>query len=70
MQGITIYLSSSLQDVLEVVTLLQRGSNRFRDRFQAMLKLNSTADEICKYRNRIRELRLNFMARMFHLGVN
>ncbi|KAJ7328347.1 hypothetical protein DFH08DRAFT_815846 [Mycena albidolilacea] len=63
LQDLCRELEHSLQDVLEVVTLLQRGSNRFRDRFQAMLKLNSTADEICKYRNRIRELRLNFIAR-------
>ncbi|KAJ7654227.1 hypothetical protein B0H17DRAFT_1214439 [Mycena rosella] len=54
-------LEKFLSEVHDTVQLLQKEPKGFRGRFKEVVKLRSTADEISKYGNRIRELRLNFM---------
>jgi hypothetical protein len=66
-ERIFLYPCSSLQEILNVVTPLRKEPKRLRDRFQGMMKLSRTTDEIRKYENKIRELRLNFMVYTFCL---
>ncbi|KAJ7654231.1 hypothetical protein B0H17DRAFT_1100167, partial [Mycena rosella] len=54
-------LEKFLLEVHDRVKLLQQERKGFRGRFKEVVKLRSTADEISKYGNRIRELRSNFM---------
>ncbi|KAJ7690400.1 hypothetical protein B0H17DRAFT_1290041 [Mycena rosella] len=66
-------LEKFLSEVHDTVQLLQKEPKGFRGRFKEVVKLRSTADEISKYGDRIRELRLNVMlaAKMemnFHLA--
>ncbi|KAJ7640137.1 hypothetical protein B0H17DRAFT_477988 [Mycena rosella] len=54
-------LGKFLSEVHDRVQLLQKEPKGFRGRIKEVVKLRSTADEISKYGNRIRELRSNFV---------
>ncbi|KAJ7678378.1 P-loop containing nucleoside triphosphate hydrolase protein [Mycena rosella] len=55
-------LCEDLEKLLsEVHDRVQQKPKSFRGRFEEVVKVGSTADEISKYENRIRELRLNFI---------
>ncbi|KAJ7347383.1 hypothetical protein DFH08DRAFT_936894 [Mycena albidolilacea] len=52
-----------LKNILEEVKQLNTEPRRLRDRFQEVLKLNTTADQISAFQSKIQELRSNFMLR-------
>ncbi|KAJ7121178.1 hypothetical protein C8R44DRAFT_853416 [Mycena epipterygia] len=60
-------LEMFLQDVLEAVNQLRMKPQGFGSRLKEIIKASSTMDDISRFRTRMRELRSNFMGRVFNL---